>query len=972
MSMDILLCPKTVYQFLSGRLDGGRLEVLPGFQAKELTLIRFWRRILAPIMDEKTEAEFFSTDDKRSRSLSNIMNRTGSAGARSTLFQLFSREMDNDRLLRLAVSFMQFLSEFDVDCVILSEELSALIARCLAGDAAIPSGVREHLQALVREDGPTSARSSQRYLFDIAVQLSWLTIYAYLGKSMGSGRIARLTQDPLCAADYMWLRYQNVTFGRFVPRVLTKGRCALNSQGLPRERFIDEQGRLAALMSALRGNHKVLVCGVGGIGKTELVRQAMAECEREALYARVAFVQGGATLTGNLLDALFIAQDHSAKDPWEDIRELLDRPGQGAALLLVDHLDVATEEEVDALSALQCDVIVTSRLRELPGFYANPVPALEDGEARKLLEATAEMPFSDPAEAFAQLNGLAGGLPLALGLLGRICSMRGMTVAELLREIRRTGITNLKISRYGKEEYLGELFDKLFLVNSLEEDSVRLLALLSTLSGLPRQPRELAPLTRDIIGAEADLAARLYTLAQSGWLEHEPAGYRMQPIVANTLLPRCGSISQYPRLGERLTVLFGGYESSGQPDTQSGLEMLLHFIKAGWEGAGRLLPMALNVAFMQDDWEALRELVACGEACASFGELPDQAVILAAYQVILADHDGDSAGKQAALARVVHAQPGVSRAALRSMINVAYVLSDRPSMTALNERLRELLPSCGQSGDAAAGEAVLALGELEQTFDLASAARHTASALRLVEALPVASREILTHVHFMAGTVAYASQELTEAKVHFQAAVEAASQEYALVHGRDLEGACYYLGCLAAFEGDRETADRYFRRYLSVPVREMTFVNLNDVVKAQSMATAYHMMRDYSDALEANTLVLRAYRRLISGNPYDLAAIWRLRGMIYYDMGKLSSALSFFQRMRQCLKGMVEEDHRRVVEADMWIARIYLAQGKRKEALAEAKKAEARIGRVEADNPIRKEFQRLIEQLRSSEQGGEG
>lgn len=73
----MLLTPKNVYRCLTYRLHPGRQNNIFPNNLPGLTLIRFWKAILTPVLPEQLLNSLFDTENKRSRRLSDLMNRTG-------------------------------------------------------------------------------------------------------------------------------------------------------------------------------------------------------------------------------------------------------------------------------------------------------------------------------------------------------------------------------------------------------------------------------------------------------------------------------------------------------------------------------------------------------------------------------------------------------------------------------------------------------------------------------------------------------------------------------------------------------------------------------------------------------------------------------------------------------------------------------------------------------------------------------
>ena len=74
--------------------------------------------------------------------------------------------------------------------------------------------------------------------------------------------------------------------------MLTSRDCALCYQPLASEYYISADDHLIMrVCQALHDGRKVAVTGMGGIGKTELLRQVIKKLYEKEIYGRIAYVQ---------------------------------------------------------------------------------------------------------------------------------------------------------------------------------------------------------------------------------------------------------------------------------------------------------------------------------------------------------------------------------------------------------------------------------------------------------------------------------------------------------------------------------------------------------------------------------------------------------------------------------------------------------------------------------------------------------
>ena len=293
------------------------------------------------------------------------------------------------------------------------------------------------------------------------------------------------------------------------------------------------------LMAAVSQHRKVLLCGMGGIGKTELMRKACEALKDD--YQQAAWVQ----YTGNLASSL-TSQIHvdafealPEKEKLEAIRQLLIRAGEGL-LLFVDNVSstVQDDQDIEWLQRLEGTVIVTSRPpRLLSGFVDVPVDILEEEECKKLFYSYAGIqPLADETE-LEEIISLAGRHTLVLEILARCKKVRSMSVSDLLQKLREKGFDiKIPVATAHSEEVpkmLREQLEKLYEISDIQDNPlyVHILKNFSILPCLPLSAKD----TIAFLELDETQENALYDLRDLGWLEQSDAGFAMHPVIRQVM-----------------------------------------------------------------------------------------------------------------------------------------------------------------------------------------------------------------------------------------------------------------------------------------------------------------------------------------------------------------------------------------------------------------------------------------------------
>jgi predicted ATPase len=206
--------------------------------------------------------------------------------------------------------------------------------------------------------------------------------------------------------------------------------------------LIGRASELATVSERLRHRRVVTLVGPGGIGKTSLALEVLAQCGGD-------YDDGARVVDLTRIDAPAAVRESVAGQlGYASFRALLDAPADRSTLILVDNCEHVIDAAAGALGELldACrmpTVLATSRAPlELPGEAVVPLGPLElptagdaEGPAVRLfldraLDAGVELAAS---ESVAELCRRLDGVPLAIELAA--ARTRSMTPAEILRRL---------------------------------------------------------------------------------------------------------------------------------------------------------------------------------------------------------------------------------------------------------------------------------------------------------------------------------------------------------------------------------------------------------------------------------------------------------------------------------------------------------------------------------------------------------
>lgn len=543
-----VLTPKNVYRFLTDNLPGLYPHgVIPAAERKGLTLVKFWAQVLDGIIPPEWHASLFG-GTQRSRRLSDMMNRTGVQPLPPKLQQEMNALLSGETLIRLSQQVQDFLRSAHYDADALTRALPDFVRMMMENEECMKP---EHEQ--VFENLQKSRETLPRTFVDM-LTLSWLVLLAFYGPEMGSRELLDFCQAQEHSAQALYLLSSHVTFGRRVPLSMTGRNCELCRQGLSKDEYVmDAASCLPQLTDAIRQGGKIAVTGMGGIGKTEMTRQALALLAKEELFSRMAWVQYENSLASSLRMAFDGLDGVAEENVLATVREKLEAPYQGRTLLLIDSVDMPPEadEGLREIEHWGCDVLVTTRFPLGAGFRNIAVPLLSEEASRALF--VQHDPYlkgmgSEETEALHQVLSRVAGHPLAIILLAHLAKMKRWTMAQLLEELDRISPEGLRLAG-GKFSAIAQRIAQMVSTDALTDRERQVLAVFATFPAWTIPVRDALTLLRDF-GTEDELLSALETAADYGLLTSNWRGYAMHPVLAESFRPLLPPMEKVPRLAE--------------------------------------------------------------------------------------------------------------------------------------------------------------------------------------------------------------------------------------------------------------------------------------------------------------------------------------------------------------------------------------------------------------------------------------
>ncbi len=506
------------------------------------TLTRFWHRVFQDALADGADASVFDQSDGRSRTLSRLMNGSGSPRLMQDWFDSVASLLDESLIQRMTDVWMALLDERRYAPRALTARLRSLTAETAETQTAeLAEFFRRQAEGLTDEGQPGAP-----LLYRHGVLLTWLTLYALFGGRTREEALNRLRirQDMSAPALY---RRRAQTHENALPQVISSRQSELCLQPLAQQAYFGYQAQLSEAVRLLRRRGKLAVTGIGGVGKTEFARQLLARLSAEGAYRRLAFVQYEQSLANSLATAFPALRETDAALRETQARALLE--AADGTLLLIDSLNALPAEEpaLTRLATYGCDILLTSRYPAPEGFDALQLSGLDADSASALFSHLDPRATEEP-DAVHAVNAAVALHPLAITLFASLCRSRFWPVSRLREWLERQGLRQLSYVRQASPVNLTTVFSgMLFRSARLTEQQTRLLRLICLLPYRFWLPETLLPYAGDLCENADELADQCQALRDLGWLLVGEAGYAVHPVIAETMIQQ-PSDQRYPRL----------------------------------------------------------------------------------------------------------------------------------------------------------------------------------------------------------------------------------------------------------------------------------------------------------------------------------------------------------------------------------------------------------------------------------------
>lgn len=579
---------------------------------KGLTLVRFWDEYLSYEWRNTVHGRLiWRTSGSRNRYHSEICNRR----ADFPLYEVYIQEVLDGltaetfgKQLRL---FEKFLTEREYDHSVFIIKLKEFLLEAEREDPWLSEDCGKKLLSWVGDAEKNRKKLPERFL--AGWLLTMLSLHAMAGDQMDVEKMQELRKRKDLTPELLWKKLEQEQ-EKHQPVFLTSRNSELCVAPLEGEHFFGREEELYDLKEMLENGGKFLLTGLGGMGKTELLRQLLIWCEREGKARKIAVVQ----YTGSLSDSLnrsFL--ELKAAEPEACFHECLYRLSGKKTVLFLDNVDRTEKEDPGLLELkeLPCTVFASSRIEKLEGFQSFPVGTPRKSALGLIFRDNYERTLNmEERESLNQL--LEKQLfqhPLTLRLLGKAAGARLWTLEELERELETAW------AETAGDAGLRDMYRRLYQLSGASAAGEKLVRMFAILPYRKITRTFTKMFFQGFLRKGELLAEELGKLTSLGWLEDTGDGYRMHPVIAESIRMRAPVEEEFLPFWARAEKCFFDRQPGPveDPDMEAIAWMIWNAVASiSGEVSDRLVYLGLKALFyMRSRYQAGEKLQGLIERC---------------------------------------------------------------------------------------------------------------------------------------------------------------------------------------------------------------------------------------------------------------------------------------------------------------------------------------------------------------------
>ncbi len=530
-------------------------DILPAKDRRGLTVLKFWDGAVLSVFKAGWYGKIlWNMDQEQNRYLSDLVNRGKDFPYNQVYFREIMAQLSQEQFLKQLCFFAAYLRDRHYRADVFRVKMIEMLQMFHRMDADYPEAADRFLRHY-----QTAKRIPQDFLDGWL--MTALFFHAVAGPEMDSVLFLPMRQTEDYLPETLYALYRAALKERQELPVFGPGdgqeRSVFAGRAVPAMQFVGRETFLFELFEQIAAHEKILISGIGGIGKTEVLRQVYASMvrERKTVFA-VPFEESLAESFARTIPGI---PGGTAEEIFREILFRLKQEGGEDSVVLMDDADWNPSEEAfwEELSSVPCAVIVTARVHALPGFQTRSLEELSPEASALLLRGYFGRALSaEEKECLPELSMKKElRYPLLLQAVGKTARYHGWSVRETIAEIQNN-FGSFRWKEADAEYRITQIFHSLYKENTLKEDETDLIRLMAVLPYRDYEAEVLAVaagiLPDGAVSAEERCEKILSGLAERGWLDGKEEGtgngmrFSIHPLIAESVRSHRLTEAEFP------------------------------------------------------------------------------------------------------------------------------------------------------------------------------------------------------------------------------------------------------------------------------------------------------------------------------------------------------------------------------------------------------------------------------------------
>ena len=515
-------------------------SVINAKDRKGQTVLRFWQSFMCEEFRSQPYGKMiWRSGGTRNRYTSHLCNRSEELKYYHEYAGELVSQLKEDVLLKQIQLFIDFLSAREYKYEVFIRRADKLMEMIQTEDYSMTEEIAAHIRRQLVVSEEWKITGPQGRLFHTAWILTVLMLYGAAGKSMLQ-IWWKFSQNEKLQMETFWELYlQRKKMKKEQVKILTKFAGIIQNSNLSKSCFFGREEELFDLQEmAVKGN-KLAITGIGGIGKTELLRQLMVRCVENHLVDQIAVVP----YENSLVDSFGKAFPEYQKDDLtanyhiilSKIRKSI-RQGE-KILILIDNMEKEDEEAViEELTKLSCSIFVTTRRTNVKGFEKYLISPISIGAGTLIFRDNygSLQTSEDKKLLYQMLEEERLRHPLTIKMLSRAARCKRWTLGQLRKYLESNEV---ELSWMEGEQLikLKNIYSQLYSLAKIPESGKIIAELFSLLPFANYSEEWIGSVFATMFSGLDEMEEQMHFLEEYGWIEKSEAGYHMHPLIAQCL-----------------------------------------------------------------------------------------------------------------------------------------------------------------------------------------------------------------------------------------------------------------------------------------------------------------------------------------------------------------------------------------------------------------------------------------------------